>query len=140
VTPPDGEGRSYNAKRGFRAALPGFRFKSGMRFDLSNTVLGGDTQWSVRFFFGPSKDIRQIELDGEVTKDLRRSPWFAEILGGFRGELARAQSFLAATSPNSLESAPSRSRTSWLRWLRNCTHGSKRSLTRPTAGSWPTMS
>lgn len=103
VTPPDGEGRSYNAKRGFRAALPGFRFKSGMRFDFSNTVLGGDARWSVRFFFGPSKDIRQIELDGEVTKDLRRSPWFAELLAGFQGELARAQSFLAATNPNSLQ-------------------------------------
>lgn len=103
VTLPDGEGRTYPAKRGFRAALPGFRFKSGMRFDLSNAVLGGQAQWRVRFFFGPSKDVREIELDGEVTKDLRRSVWFAELLVGFRGEFARTQSFLAATSPGSLQ-------------------------------------
>lgn len=103
VTPPDGEGRTYPAKRGFRAALPGFRFMSGMRFDLSNVVLGDEAQWSVRFFFGPSKDIRQIELDGDATRDLRRSPWFAELLTGFRGEFARAESFLTATSPNQLQ-------------------------------------
>ncbi|WP_203308827.1 DNA cytosine methyltransferase [Sphingomonas beigongshangi] len=105
VTEPDGEGRTYPAKRAFRAALPGFRFKSGMRFDLSNTVLDGGTQWSVRFFYGPSKDIRQIDLDGEVTRDLRRSPWLAELLTGFRRELARAESFLVATSPNGLQEA-----------------------------------
>lgn len=103
VTVPDGEGRTYPIKRGFRAALPGFRFKSGMRFDLSNTLISGEVEWKVRFFFGPSKDIRQIELDGEVTRDLRRSPWFAELLADFRGEFARDQSFLAATSPTSLQ-------------------------------------
>nr|WP_274604053.1 DNA cytosine methyltransferase [Sphingomonas sp. CFBP 13720] len=103
VTVPDGEGRTYPVKRGFRAALPGFRFKSGMRFDLSNSLMSGQVEWTVRFFFGPSKDIRQIELDGEVTRDLRRSPWFAELLSDFQREFARAQSLLATTSPASLQ-------------------------------------
>jgi DNA (cytosine-5)-methyltransferase 1 len=105
VTPPDKEGRSYPAKRGFRAALPGFRFKSGMRFDLSNSIVDGAAQWTVRFYYGPSKDIRQIELDGAATETLRQSEWFSSVLSDFRGELARARSWLAASDPQSLQEA-----------------------------------
>jgi len=123
LTPPDNEGRTYPAKRSFRAALPGFRFKSGMRFDLSNAALDDETQWSVRFFFGQSKDIRQIGLDGDVTKDLVRNPWFAKLLAGFRGEFTRAQSFLAGTSPNSLQHA-------WTKRAKGLGHSKSRTSSR----------
>jgi DNA (cytosine-5)-methyltransferase 1 len=104
VTAPDSEGRTYPAKRGFRAALPGLRFKSGMRFDLSNQVEGGDAEWRVRFFFGPSKGVREIDLDGSVMHDLRRElsgPDFS----GFRAKLLKAEAELSKTSPKGLQDA-----------------------------------
>jgi DNA (cytosine-5)-methyltransferase 1 len=103
VTPPDAEGKSYPAARVFRAALPGFRFKSGMRFDLSNSMNNEGTEWAVRFYFGPSKDIRQIDLDGSATQDLSKNPQMADILGGFQVKLARLQDFLAQTDSQALQ-------------------------------------
>lgn len=105
VTTPDGEGRTYPAKRGFRAALPGFRFKSGMRFDLSNEVTDTHAKWAVRFFFGPSKDIRQIELDGRVTDDLRLNSSFRDLIGGMGKDLRQVAQYLASTSPDGLQRA-----------------------------------
>lgn len=102
VTFPDTEGRAYPEKRGFRAALPGLRFKSGMRFDLSNHVEAGTVDWRVRFFYGPSKDVREVKLDGSVMRDLRRElagPDFA----AFRGKLLRAEAELARSSPQTLQ-------------------------------------
>lgn len=69
-TPPEKAGRTYPEGRSFRAAIPGLRFKSGMRFELSNGSRRRDPDWRVRFFFGPSKDVREVELDGEVLNDL----------------------------------------------------------------------
>lgn len=69
-TPPEKAGRTYPEGRSFRAAIPGLRFKSGMRFELSNGSRRSDPDWRVRFFFGPSKDVREVELDGEVLNDL----------------------------------------------------------------------
>lgn len=103
VTPPDREGRTYPLSRGFRAALPGLRFKSGMRFELSNNATLDQADWRIRFFYGSSKDIREIELDGDVTRDLRHNSVFAELLASFQGELARAAQSLTATSPTNLQ-------------------------------------
>ena len=81
VTPPEKAGRTYPEGRSFRAAIPGLRFKSGMRFELSNRGSRTDRDWRVRFFFGPSKDIREIDLDGgvleELSKTLMAHPAFA---------------------------------------------------------------
>lgn len=103
LTQPDGSGKSYPVGRAFRAALPGFRFKSGMRFDLSNSKTEDGIEWAVRFYFGPSKDIRQIELDGSVTSDLRRDSDLGRLLNAFQPVLSRAQALLARTSPRSLQ-------------------------------------
>lgn len=62
ATKPDGTGRSYPADRKFRAAIPGFSFKSGTRFELSNSFVGSKPKWSLKFFFGNSKKISQISL------------------------------------------------------------------------------
>ena len=102
VTPPDNEGRSYPAKRSFRAALPGLRFKSGMRFDLSNQINEQGASWHVRFFFGPSKDIREVELDGSVINDLRQD-LASEAFSSFRNNLMLSEVKFSQTSPNSLQ-------------------------------------
>lgn len=73
ITRPDTEGKSYPERRRFRSALPGLRFKSGMRFDLSNQFDGLEAAWAVRFYFGPSKDIREISLDADLWADLTNS-------------------------------------------------------------------
>lgn len=105
VTPPDREGRTYPLSRSFRAAIPGLRFKSGMRFELANAATPEGADWRVRFFFGSSKDIREIDLAGDVLRDLRQNTLFGDLLNGFQGELARAAHSLAATSPAALQSA-----------------------------------
>lgn len=102
VTSPDTEGRSYPAKRGFRAALPGLRFKSGMRFDLSNDLDSEGASWRVRFFFGPSKDIREVSLDGSTWTQLRRELQSADF-AHFRAQLVKAEQELSATSPQALQ-------------------------------------
>jgi DNA (cytosine-5)-methyltransferase 1 len=105
VTPPDKEGRSYPMTRSFRAALPNLRFKSGMRFDLSNEVTGPSVAWRVRFFFGPSKDIREIDLDGSVTSDLMKSVAMAELLRALSPVFHNVESKLLKTTPQLLQQA-----------------------------------
>jgi len=102
VTMPESEGRTYPAKRAFRAALPGLRFKSGMRFDLSNQVEGSDAKWTVRFFFGPSKSVREVDLDGSTVRRLRRNLAGVEF-SSFRAKLVKAEVKLAKTSPQALQ-------------------------------------
>lgn len=62
-TPADTAGKTYPLKRRFRAAIPGLRFKSGMRFEFSNDVSRAQTEWGTRFYTGNSKDIRSHTLD-----------------------------------------------------------------------------
>lgn len=81
-TPPESAGRTYPEGRSFRAAIPGLRFKSGMRFELSNGGGRSEPDWRVRFFFGPSKDVREVDLDGgsysELAGTLMARPMFTE--------------------------------------------------------------
>ncbi|WP_299933318.1 DNA cytosine methyltransferase [uncultured Pelagimonas sp.] len=69
-TKPDTAGRSYPAKRRFRAAIPGLRFKSGMRFEFANEATEKQTTWSMRFYSGNSKDIRTHLLDDSLGEKL----------------------------------------------------------------------
>ncbi|MGS1094827.1 DNA cytosine methyltransferase [Aquamicrobium terrae] len=105
VTPPDREGRTYPISRGFRAALPGLRFKSGMRFELANANAGETTEWKVRFFFGPSKDIREIDLDGAVSRDLQDSSRFSSVIRAFQKEFTKAAQDFTSTTPAKLQLA-----------------------------------
>lgn len=75
VTLPHGVGTAYPARRRFRAALPGLRFKSGMRFQLANSFVDGSTTWAVEFFFGPSKQVRRVTLDSSLHEALRCLPF-----------------------------------------------------------------
>jgi DNA (cytosine-5)-methyltransferase 1 len=85
LTPPDQIGRRYPAERRFWFAIQNLRFKSGMRFDLANKYQVNRTDWSVEFYFGPSKDIRSIELDAALLERIRSLNW----LGGAWNDLER---------------------------------------------------
>lgn len=104
VTPPTTEGRIYPAGRSFRAALPGLRFKSGMRFELANGR-GRQRDWQVRFFFGPSIDIREITLDEELLGELRRSPLIRSMMMALGVEFANVAEMLQASTPDELQAA-----------------------------------
>jgi DNA (cytosine-5)-methyltransferase 1 len=58
----------YPSKRSFRAAIPGLRFGSGMRFDFSNVFDEEKVYWQVKFYFGPSKDFQIIHLNGQFQR------------------------------------------------------------------------
>lgn len=70
-TRPDRPGRSYPTDRKFRAAIPGLRFKSGMRFELSNSSGPRGAVWRVRFFFGNSKRVSEVELGTRLIRDIK---------------------------------------------------------------------
>lgn len=103
TTPPDKEGKAYPLSRSFRAALPGLRFKSGMRFELANRVEGTKVEWEIRFFFGSSKDIREIALNGRATQKLIKHPRLRSWLSSLQSEFEKAGSVLAETSPVGLQ-------------------------------------
>jgi DNA (cytosine-5)-methyltransferase 1 len=103
VTPPDGEGKTYPEGRNFRAAIPHLRFKSGMRFDLSNEIIDGDAYWKVRFFFGSSKDIREVSLDGSITRQLKSRPVVSAALAETKQLLQKAENDLWRTNPDHLQ-------------------------------------
>jgi DNA (cytosine-5)-methyltransferase 1 len=70
ATKPDRVGESYPANRRFRAAIPHLRFKSGVRFEFGNSFRGAQASWGVRFFFGSSKNIQQVELGNPLVEGL----------------------------------------------------------------------
>lgn len=104
VTPPTTEGRTYPAGRSFRAALPGLRFKSGMRFELANGR-GCEQDWQVRFFFGPSIDIREITLDSDLLGELRKSPLIRSLMMALGVEFTNAGQVLQTSTPDDLQAA-----------------------------------
>jgi DNA (cytosine-5)-methyltransferase 1 len=73
-TLPDKPGSVYPPHRRFRLAIPGLRFKSGVRFELSNDSSDGQIRWSVGFYFGDSKNIQRIDLDDELLSQIQSDP------------------------------------------------------------------
>lgn len=98
-------GRTYPQGRSFRAAIPGLRFKSGMRFELSNGSRRSDPDWRVRFFFGPSKDVREVGLDGEVLDDLAGTLMGHPAFGPVWSAMDRADARLSDANGRSLQAA-----------------------------------
>ena len=56
----------FYKNRNFRFCIPGFRYGSGVRFELWNP----EGIWRVRFFYGSSKNIVELQLDGKLLKQL----------------------------------------------------------------------
>lgn len=102
-TPPDKEGRTYPITRKFRAALPHLRFKSGMRFELANSHVGSNVSWAIKFYFGSSKDIREVELDGSITKDLEANSEVYSLIQSKQVHLAELESKILLTTPTDLQ-------------------------------------
>jgi DNA (cytosine-5)-methyltransferase 1 len=75
LTKPDKAGRTYPQKRSFRFAIHNLRFKSGTRFELTNSK--GEGSWSTSFYFGDSKRILSLQLDkalhNRIEKYLRET-------------------------------------------------------------------
>lgn len=71
-TPPERQAWRFPKSRRFRAAIPSLRLGSGVRFDLSNGRDG--SEWSIQFFYGPSKDVQALTPDGAMLRSLRKSP------------------------------------------------------------------
>lgn len=109
ITRPDGEGRNYPARRRFRAAIPGLRFKSGMRFEFAN--YGEGNQWQVRFLFGPSRDIREIPLDLDVWRELETSTFLQGARNTLRRQFLDVEGHLGETGPDALQAAWTRRAT-----------------------------
>ena len=61
-------------RRRFRAAIPGLRFKSGMRFQMSNSFDSGTPMWGVDFRYGTPRDVRVTGLESG-TFSLLAADW-----------------------------------------------------------------
>ena len=62
--------RKYPANRKFQFSVPYLRFGSGVRFELSNNPKSENKEWSFKFFYGNSKNIKQISLDKSLCNEL----------------------------------------------------------------------
>jgi len=63
---PEKSNGQYRKDRKFTFAIPGLRFGSGVRFQLHNHFKNNQTKWVVEYFFGPSKNIMEINLDNSL--------------------------------------------------------------------------
>ncbi|WP_421935411.1 DNA cytosine methyltransferase [Phenylobacterium sp.] len=63
LTPPDRPGSVFPPTRSFRFAIQSLQLKSGVRFELRNRFADGQTEWSVDFYFGTSKNIIALQMD-----------------------------------------------------------------------------
>jgi DNA (cytosine-5)-methyltransferase 1 len=98
-TPPHNLLETFPKKRRFRAAVPGLRFKSGMRFELANEFINASAIWKVRFFFGPSKDIQTVLLNDQLLRSLRRRVVFRPIASELDTILSAIEVFVGSLSP-----------------------------------------
>lgn len=62
--------RKYPAKRKFQFSVPHLRYGSGVRFELSNNPKSETLDWSFKFFYGNSKNIKEIPLNKNIKKTL----------------------------------------------------------------------
>lgn len=74
LTKPDRSCVRHGDQRRFRASIPGLRFKSGVRFELSNEFRPGGPRWRVRFFYGDSKKRHEVDLGSPLLKKMEASP------------------------------------------------------------------
>jgi DNA (cytosine-5)-methyltransferase 1 len=102
-TPPHSVSDKFPEGRRFRAALPGLRFKSGMRFELANEFKDADVQWRIRFFFGPSKDIKTIDLNRNLLRSLRMRIALRPIVADLDETLSAVEAFLTDLSPEVMQ-------------------------------------
>ncbi|UAJ11069.1 DNA cytosine methyltransferase [Glacieibacterium megasporae] len=91
VTPPDRIGGRYPATRNFKFAIPSLQLKSGVRFELGNLLDDDIVGWRVAFYFGTSKSIQSLKLDGSLDGELtaRMSDAMRDIVSARLDDLSR---------------------------------------------------
>ncbi|WP_405243213.1 DNA cytosine methyltransferase [Lentisalinibacter salinarum] len=107
-TPPTGRGTKYPANRSFRAAIPNLRFGSGMRFDLSNKARESWVAWEIGFCFGPSKQVRRVDLDSHLYRALRAEDFFEQLSQTIGNGSDRMMELLRDATPISIQRTWSR--------------------------------
>jgi DNA (cytosine-5)-methyltransferase 1 len=102
-SPPDFGKGSYSCRRSFRSAIPGLRFKSGVRFELSNSFSDSVPKWSIKFFYGNSKKIREIVLDSSLLDHMQKNNSIKTEIKRIRESIKKAR--LTNLSSNGLQDA-----------------------------------
>lgn len=102
-TPTHSVSDRFPVTRRFRAALPGLRFKSGMRFELANEFNTSEMRWRVRFFFGPSKDIKTVDLNRDLLRSIRTKVAFRPVLSALNETLSAVETFLLDLPPEIIQ-------------------------------------
>lgn len=110
ATLPKRQNTHFSKNRGFRAVIPGLRFKSGMRFDLSN-LADDRTAWKVSFFYGPSTNIQSVPLDDALLALIGKSAITKRIELSLGVHFLRTEQDLQRTSPKELQSVWSKRET-----------------------------
>lgn len=98
-------GSVFPEGRSFRAALPGLRFKSGVRLELQNAYDGDRATWEVSFYFGSSKDIRRLVPDAQTLVRLRNSKWLLGPLASMTRDFDAVARSLSRHDPLRLQEA-----------------------------------
>lgn len=80
ITPPDTVKFKYRESRSFRLAIPDYRFGSGVRFELSNRCSNNLYSWSMKFFYGSSKKIREVQFSESRFKKIQKIVEFQKII------------------------------------------------------------
>ncbi|MDF2437765.1 MAG: cytosine-specific methylase [Bacteroidota bacterium] len=57
---------NFPEDRKFMYAIPNLRYGSGVRFELSNNLKNDKQVWSLKFFYGNSKNIKAVSLDSKL--------------------------------------------------------------------------
>ncbi|MDQ3190592.1 MAG: DNA (cytosine-5-)-methyltransferase [Bacteroidota bacterium] len=57
---------NFPVNRKFMYAIPHLRYGSGVRFELSNSLRDTKQIWSLKFFYGNSKNIKSITLNADL--------------------------------------------------------------------------
>lgn len=109
ITPPNGNGRKFPIGRSFRLAINNLRFGSGMRFELKNSR--EHPFWSVQFYYGNSKDIRNLELNTSLISSLRKLKFWKILEAPFTNGQARMSNLLESTDHKLLQLVWSRKAT-----------------------------
>lgn len=103
LTLPDKAGTVYPPSRRFRLAIPGLRFKSGVRFELSNESALSEVQWAVGFYFGDSKNVQSLQLDKDLLSGILSHPALSNSIKQIEAVQDAIRHSLSQTSSSELQ-------------------------------------
>ena len=101
ITPPNGNGRNFPVSRSFRAAINNLRFGSGMRFELKNAK--DYPFWDVQYYYGNSKDIRNLKLDTSLYSSVRKLKLWEKLESPYEKGQTRLTELLTSTDHRHLQ-------------------------------------